>query len=159
MDRMHPAKAVAQVNLFHGELLVGPPVGVKAPGKQVSGPGARLGPRRLQLCPPARLEHLVQIVGNADIHVRGNMIHGRVSGGVKAPGFKPLLINHRPPGPEPLCGFICGAGIGHHHQIGLADSVHPAVHELLLIFTDGVNADLPFFHWLISSVGFYAGHP
>ena len=96
-------------------------------------------PGLLQLRPPARMEHLVQIGAHTDVRILGHQLQRTVAGSVKAPGADGLHRHLRAPLPQLLHRGIGGTGIQHHHLVCLAHGVHPPLHKGFLIFTDGID--------------------
>ena len=148
MHRMHPPVSPACMDLIAPEHHALRAVLLEAPGIAVGDPAAARLPRPLQRLPPSRMEHLIQVGADTQVHILRHQFQGPVAGRVEPPGQDPLHSDLRSPGPQPLRRAILRPGIQHHHQVGLPHRVHPAVYKFLLIFTNGIHTYLIAAHFV-----------
>ena len=87
------------------------------------------------------MEYLVKIGAHADIGVLRNQFQRAVAGGVEAPGFNTFDSDQGASAPKKICGFIGGAGVQNDNLVCLGHGIHPAMHEVRFIFTDGIHND------------------
>ena len=141
MYRMMPAEHAGGVDFLLQERSARRSAGAEAPDIGVPELFCSRLPGILQQLPPAGPKHLVQVRAHADVRVRRDQLHGAVAGRIKPPGADSLLPHHGAPVRQLFHGPVRAPGVQHAHPVRLPHGVHPAVHELLFVFGDGVHAD------------------
>ena len=153
MDRVDPPPALAAVDLLRPEYHALPAVFGKTPSVAVAHLADTAVPSPIYRGPPAGVKHLVQVGADTEIHLLGHQFQGAVSGGIKAPRDDLLHCHLRSPAAQVLHSGIAGAGVQYNNVVRLGHGIHPAIHKLLLIFGNGIDADARFCHTTLLSIG------